>query len=111
MAKLNIGGTIMALTLLINLEEVEFKLRKPSLDEMQDFFSSKVVVTGQKVHDRSLIAQCDFFDLLITEIRDLVDEEGVPITAERKDVIPVGIKDAIITHLFERRNFVILEKN
>ncbi len=70
MAKLDVSSTTRTAEVLINGEPAFFVLRKPSIEEIQEFNGSQLVVTGKKAHDRSLVARCDFFDELLVEIKD-----------------------------------------
>lgn len=111
MAKLNVGSTTRTSTVLIDGEEAVFVFRRPTVEDLQSFTSAQVVVTGKKAHDRSLLARCEFFDTTLIEIRDLVDEDGTAITAERKAELPPNLKADIVYNLFETRDYTVIEKN
>ncbi|MDF1537144.1 MAG: hypothetical protein P1S46_11755 [bacterium] len=111
MAKLNVNKTTEAAEVLINGDPAVFTLRKPSIEEMQNYLNSQVVVTGRKMHDQTLRARCNFFDELLVEISDLEDEDGVAITTDRKDVIPPKIKARVVQQLFEENDFTVIKKN
>lgn len=111
MAKLKVGSTTRTATVLIGGEEAVFVFRKPTIEELQELQSAQVVVIGKKALDCSLVARSEFFDRLILEIRDLEDEDGQPITADRKDVVPGEMKADIVFNLFERRDYTVIEKN
>jgi len=89
-------------------EAVELSFRNPSNQELSEFLASRWE-PGKKgrVKDQSHEARCEFFDLLITGVKNLEDEEGNPVTPERKDVIPSNWKSDIVFKKFENSDIEI----
>jgi len=80
-----------------------FVLRQPTNEEINKFNSEK---SAFKLNKKSFMShaeelRCKFFDKLLIEVGDLVDEGDVPITVERKELIPSNAKTATILELFE----------
>lgn len=83
-------------------DKAVFHFRQPSNKELNDFLGARYSVGRRnRMNDNSLPARCEFFDRLLTGVDDLVDPDGQPITAERKDAIPVNWKGQIIFEKFE----------
>ena len=55
-----------------------------------------------RMKDRSLAARINFFDLLLTEVENLDDRDGTPITVDKKGSIPANWKNDIIFQTFEQ---------
>lgn len=99
MAKLS---TELSASVKVGGEEVLFTFRQPSNKELNEFLTKRYELRGAKrMSDNSLNARGQFFDLLLTGIKNLEDEKGDPITLERSELIPATWKNDIIFKLFE----------
>lgn len=89
-------------------------LREPTNEEMNAYQAEKFNVSDNAgpgdVMMHTKRAQGKFFDLLLTEIEDLEDDQG-PVTVERKDVIPLNYKAEIVFRRFDRVPIALDEKN
>jgi hypothetical protein len=83
-------------------EEVLFTFRQPTNKELNEFLGKRYELRGAKrLSDNSLNARTGFFDLLLTDIRNLEDDQGAAITPERAELIPATWKNDLIFKLFE----------
>lgn len=96
-------GSEIKVELPVGNEEVLFTFREPTNAELNRFLSGRfsMAMRGKQVNDKSVGARVEFFDLLITKVDNLEDEDGKPITAEQKDKIPSNWKNAVILEAFE----------
>ena len=83
-------------------EEVLFVLREPTNKELNEFLGKRISFKGNKVEDSSVKLRAELFDKLLMEVKNLEDEEGNPITTERKELIPLHWKSDIIFRKFEQ---------
>ena len=96
--------------LTIGKETVTFILRKPSNKELNDFLADRYDTTRRgRLKDRSVAARADFFDMLLTGVENLVDDDDNPITPAAAEKIPLNWKSSIIFSEFE--DVEIDEKN
>lgn len=87
--------------------EAVLTLRQPTNQELNEFMAERYSYSGKKMRDNSYTARAEFFDLLLTKVENLEDSEGVPITAERKELIPAHWKSNVIILQFETTDIVI----
>ncbi len=96
-------------------EEVKFTLREATNEEINGFLGSRydIQAKGRKVKadDKSVKARCSFFDDLLTKIENLEDEDGDPVTLERKEKIPSKWKNAAILEKYEASDVEVDAKN
>lgn len=95
-------GSEIKVGLLVGNEEVSFSFREPTNAELNRFLSGRYSMSrGKSVNDKSFEARVAFFDLLLTKVENLEDEEGVLVTPEQKDKIPSNWKNTVILEAFE----------
>lgn len=96
-------GNEIKIGLEVGNEEVLFTLREPTNAELNKFLAGRFSLTmrGKQVNDKSVEARVAFFDLLITNVENLEDADGTPITADNADKIPDNWKNAVILEAFE----------
>lgn len=83
-------------TVKLNDEDVVLVLREPSNQELNEFLAKRYEIKRNKLKDNCLSARVELFDLLLTGVQNLEDADGVPITSDRKDMIPATWKNDII---------------
>ncbi len=91
-------------------EDVTFTFRQPSNAELNQFLNARYQMGRRaKMQDNSIEERAKFFDLLIEEIDNLVDKDGEPVGADRKELVPLNWKSGLIFTLFEDAE--VSEKN
>lgn len=82
-------------------EEVVFTLRQPTNKEINDFLGKRYQVKGRKMDDKSVDTRIELFDTLLTDVQNLEDADGLPVTVDRKELIPGTWKNSIIFQQLE----------
>lgn len=84
--------------------EARITLREPTIEELNAYQAERLDLRpGSAPADRltqAKKAQAQFFDLLITSVENLEDDQG-PVTPERKDVIPASWKHDAVLQQFD----------
>ena len=80
--------------------DVIFTLRNPTNEEINKYYASKLDISGKTVKDNSVQARCELFDLLLTNIENLEDDNGI-VTTDRKNAIPLKWKGEAIFKAFD----------